>query len=211
MPNMLTQITHSHRGHGITSIFRHFGAVGLFSLAILDSLPLPTFGGTDILTAILAATHRNPWYEYAIVATLGSVIGAYMVFRIARKTGSAYLNGRFAARRIPLLMNAFQKWGTGTLAASTAVPLPFPTSVFFAAAGASNYSSGKYLAIVTACRALRYSAVAIIADHYGRHFIRVLRHPTEHWGWLLIFAAVVLGMMSAGVLMNRRLETKSAT
>jgi membrane protein YqaA with SNARE-associated domain len=42
----------------------------------------------DILIAILAASQRNPWYEYAAVATAGSVIGAYLTFRIARKAGS---------------------------------------------------------------------------------------------------------------------------
>ena len=57
-------------------MFRHLGG-GVF-LAILDSTPLPTFGGPDILMAILAASHRNPWYEYAAVATTGSVIGAYI-------------------------------------------------------------------------------------------------------------------------------------
>src|ERR1035438_4510987 len=67
--------------------FEHWG---LFSLAIVDSSPLPIFGGPDILTAILAASHRNPWYQYAAVATAGSVIGAYLTFRLARKAGSAY-------------------------------------------------------------------------------------------------------------------------
>ena len=70
-------------------MFRHLGALGLFFLAILDSSPLPTFGGPDILTAILAASHRNPWYEYAAVATAGSVIGALLTFRVARRAGSA--------------------------------------------------------------------------------------------------------------------------
>src|SRR5437868_7750064 len=59
------------------STLQHLGALGLFFLAILDSSPIPTFGGPDILTAILAASHRNPWYEYAAVATVGSVIGAF--------------------------------------------------------------------------------------------------------------------------------------
>ena len=74
MLNAFIQNARRHRGHGLTSMFRHLGALGLFFLAILDSSPLPTFGGPDILTAILAASHRNPWYEYAAVATGGSVI-----------------------------------------------------------------------------------------------------------------------------------------
>src|ERR1700746_3137568 len=125
------------QGHSLASMFRHLGALGLFFLAVLDSSPLPTFGGPDILIAILAASHRNPWYEYAAVATAGSVIGAYLTFRIARKAGSAYLNSKFGEGKVSTLLKVFKKWGAGTLVASTAVPFPFPTSMFFAAAGAS--------------------------------------------------------------------------
>src|ERR1700684_637159 len=114
-------------------MFRHLGAFGLFFLAILDSSPLPTFGGPDILIAILAASHRNSWYEYAAVATAGSVIGAGLTFRIARKAGSAYLHSKFGDGKVPAFLKLFRKWGTGILVASAAVPFPFPTSLFFAA------------------------------------------------------------------------------
>ncbi len=119
--------------------FRHLGAAGLFFLAILDSTPLPTFGGPDILMAILAASHRNPWYEYAAVATAGSLIGAYITFRLARKAGAAYLNSKFGQGRVSMFLKLFRRSGTGALVASTAIPLPFPTSMVFAAAGASDY------------------------------------------------------------------------
>jgi undecaprenyl-diphosphatase len=125
------------------------GALGLFFLAILDSSPLPTFGGPDILTAILAASHRDPWYEYAAVATTGSVTGAYLTFRIARKAGSAYLHSKFGNRKLDAILSFFHKWGTGAIAVSTAVPFPWPTSVLFAAAGASNYGVGRFLTVVT--------------------------------------------------------------
>ncbi len=210
MLNVFIQKAGPHRGQSFTSIFWHLGALGLFSLAILDSSPLPTLGGPDILTAILAASHRNLWYEYAAVATAGSVLGAYLTFRLAREAGSAYLDSKFGARRVSVLLKVFKKWGAGTLAASTAIPFPFPTSMFFAAAGASNYRVGKFLAIVTIGRAVRYAAIAIVADHYGRHFIRVLRHPTQHWGWLLLFAVMIFGLIVVGILINRRLATASA-
>jgi hypothetical protein len=91
-------------------MFCHLGALGLFSLAIVDSSPLPTFGGPDILTAILAASHRNPWYEYAAVATAVSVIGAYLTFRLARKAGSAYLHSKVGHRKLDAILNFFHKW-----------------------------------------------------------------------------------------------------
>jgi len=191
----------------LATMFRHLGAFGLFFLAILDSSPLPTFGGPDILIVILVASRRNPWYEYAVVATVGSLIGAYITFKLARKAGRAYLDSKFGQRRVPRLLSVFDRWGTGVLAASAAIPFPFPTSVFFAAAGASNtYSTRRYLATVGLARAFRYSAIGVLTDIYGRHLVRVLRHPTQYWGWFLLFA----GIFAAGVLAGISVRHASA-
>ena len=210
MLNLLLQNQRRPRSRTLTSTLLHLGAVGLFFLAILDSSPLPTFGGLDILTAVLAASHRNPWYEYAATATAGSVIGAYITFRLARKAGTAYLDKKFKKGTVSKFLRLFKKWGTGTLVASTAIPFPTPTSMFFAAAGASDFPLPKFLIVVTLCRAARYSAIAFVASEYGRRFIRVLRHPLEHWGWLLISIAMIATLIAAGILIGRRLETVPA-
>ena len=206
-PTMLSysvQAATRHRSSTL-AVFRHLGALGLFSLAILDSTPLPTFGGPDILIVILVVTHRDPWYESAIAATAGSIIGAYITFRLARRAGRAYLDSKFSQRRVPKLLKFFDRWGLGALVASAAIPFPLPTSVFFAAAGASNkYSTQKYLTLVAMSRAARYSAVAIVGDLYGRHVIRVLRHPIQYWGWFLLIAAIFVGLTISGILINRR-------
>lgn len=210
MLNLLAQAQRRPPARSFASTLRHLGALGLFSLAILDSSPLPTFGGPDILTAVLSATHRDPWYEYATSATAGSVIGAYLTFRVARKAGSAYLDSKFKKGKLSKFLRLFKRWGTGTLIASTAVPVPSPTSMFFAAAGASDYPLGRFLAIVAISRVVRYSVIAIVADHYGRHFVRALRHPTQYWGWMLLFAALIVGLVVGGILLNRRLEAAPA-
>ncbi|MBV9482937.1 MAG: hypothetical protein JO249_19675 [Acidobacteria bacterium] len=185
--------------------FRHLGAVGLFFLAILDSTPLPTFGGPDILIAILVVSRRNPWYEYAGAATAGSVLGAYLTFRLARKAGQAYFESKVGRRRIHKLLGVFDRWGMGVVIASSAIPFPLPTSMFFAAAGASGkYQSPMFLATVTLARGVRYTAVAIVAHLFGRHVIRVLRHPTQYWGWLLLASAVFVVLIATGFLINRR-------
>lgn len=188
------------------ALFRHFGAFGLFFLAILDGTPLPTFGGPDILIVILVVSRRNPWYEYAASAAAGAVIGAYLTFRLARRAGRAYLDSKFAGRRIPKLLRAFDRWGMGIVIASSAIPFPLPTSLFFAAAGASDeYRTSTFLTSVLFARGIRYTAVALIAHLYGRHVIRVLRHPTQYWGWLLMFSFLFVLFAAAGVLVNRRL------
>lgn len=201
-----THVASKKRGGTLTAALRHLGAFGLFSLAIVDSLPLPTFGGPDILTAILAASHRGPWYEYAIAVTAGSLIGAFITFRLARRAGLAYLHKSFGSGRVPAIMRMFKRWGTGALVVSTAVPFPTPTSFFFAAAGASNYSLRKYLIVVGLCRAVRYSLIAFLAYHYGHHFVRAVRHPGQYWGWLLLFAALIAAAAAFAMVIKRRLE-----
>ncbi|HEX5226332.1 MAG TPA: VTT domain-containing protein [Bryobacteraceae bacterium] len=203
---LLLQRAHGTRSGGLTATFRHLGALGLFFLAVLDSSPVPTFGGPDILIAILAGSHRDPWYEYVAAATAGSVLGAWLTFRIARRAGSAYLRSKFGQGRVSAFLRLFQRQGTGTLIASTAVPFPFPTSLVFAAAGASDYPLSKYISIVMVCRVVRYSIIAIIADLYGRHFIRVLSHPLQYWGWFLTLALVVVALASGGMWIHRRLS-----
>jgi len=210
MLNLLLQRQKRRAARSLTSSLRHLGAFGLFIFAILDSTPLPTFGGPDILTAVLSASHRDIWFEFAATATAGSVIGAYLTFRIARKAGSAYLDRKFRKSQLAKFLRLFKRWGRGTLIASTMIPLPSPTTMFFAAAGASDYPQSEFLAIVAASRAVRYFGVAFIASHYGRHFLNVLRHPSQHWGWVLAFVLMTLAVLVAGILLNRRLATAPA-
>ncbi len=205
---MLLQGTRPH--NPVLALFRHLGAIGLFSLAILDSSPIPGLAGPDILTAILAASKRNPWYEYGLVATAGSLIGAYLTYRLAKRAGEAWLHSKFGGGKASRLLGVFHNHGTGSLIAVTAIPIPLPTSVVFAAAGASNYPLGRFLLLVAICRGVRYGAIALLADMYGRHIVRVILHPTQYWGWLALFIGVVVALVAGGILVQRRLISNPA-
>lgn len=206
MLSLLVQPQHRGNSHPLVSALLHLGAAGLFFLAILDSSPLPSFGAPDIVVAVLAASHHPLWYEYAAAATAGSVLGAYFTFRLARRAGEAYLHSKFKKSRVSKILKLFKMWGTGTLVASTLVPLPTPTSMFFAAAGASDYPTEMFLGIVAICRAIRYFGIAYIAGHYGRQLLRVLRHPIQHWGWLTLFLGITCALLVGGVIASRKLE-----
>jgi membrane protein YqaA with SNARE-associated domain len=183
---------------------RHLGGPGLFLLAIADSMPIPTFGGVDILLAILAARHVEPWWLYTILATSGSVIGAYITFRAARGGGAEYLQKKFRKKRVDGFLALFERWGTSALVVSAAVPFPFPTSALFAAAGVLAYPTKRFLAVVAAARGIRYVSVGLVAFHYGRHFVRALRHPSQYYGWLIAAAVAVLIMFAAAAMMRKR-------
>ena len=136
------------------TVLRHLGAPGLFFLAVVDSTPIPTLGGVDILLAILAARHVEPWWIYAIVAATGSAVGAYVTFRTARAGGADYLQKKFGQQRVTKFLDLFDRWGTSGLAVSAAVPFPFPTSALFAAAGVLNYPTRRFVAVVAAAHSL---------------------------------------------------------
>jgi membrane protein DedA with SNARE-associated domain len=69
----------------------------------------------------------------------------------------------------------------------------------FAAAGIPNYPPRRYLIAVAAGRALRYSLLAWAAEHYGRHFVLVIRHPQRYLGWSILIGGLVIAMVAAAL------------
>jgi len=176
------------------------GAFGLFALAILDGSPIPTLGGLDLLTAILAARHREPWYFYAIIATAGGLIGSFITYSIARQAGEAYLTRKFGESGVHRLLDFVRQWGGGTLIIATLFPPPFPATMVFAAAGILDYPPRRYLIVVAAGRALRYGLLAWAAEHYGRHFVLLVRHPERYLGWSILIGGLIVAMVAAALL-----------
>jgi hypothetical protein len=192
---------------GLTFALSHLGSVGLFSVAILDSSPPPTFGGLDILTAVLAAIMLIRGTNTLRSRQSGLCLALILHFGWHVKRGGLTSTATSAKARVPGVLKLFDRWETGALAVTTAVPFLFPPSALFAAAGASDYSTKKYVTVVALCRAARYSLVAILAERYGRHFVRVVRHTDRYWGWLLLFTAIILTVVIVGIKVNRRLES----
>jgi len=131
-----------------------------------------------------------------------------LTFRIARKAGQAYIDKKFQKGKVSRVLQVYRRWGTVALFASCAIPFPTPTGIFFAAAGISKVQPAKFLGIVFGGRALRYTAVAFLAEHYGRHIVRVLRHPGQYWEWLLLLILIVAGLGTAVILFELHMRSE---
>src|SRR2546430_15962837 len=66
---------------------RHLGGLGLILLGIADNSVVPLPGSMDVLTIWLAAHQRSWWLYYAAMATVGALIGGYITYGLARKSG----------------------------------------------------------------------------------------------------------------------------
>lgn len=183
--------------------FAHWGGVGLVPLAILDSSPIPTFGSLDILTAFLSARHSDLWFYYASMATLGAMIGSYLTYKLGQKTGLAWIEKKFGARRSRQVEYALERWGSGAIFVSTVSPPPCPTSMFLLAAGAFGYRLRKFFVAVFVGRAIRYGLLTIIAAHYGRRIVRYMRHPGQYL-WLSLGVTLLIIVATVIFLMLRR-------
>jgi membrane protein YqaA with SNARE-associated domain len=151
---------------------RRMGGPGLVLLGIADNSVIPLTGSMDVLTIWLAARHHEPWPYYALMATLGAVIGGYITYALARKGGEEAMERKLSKKRAAQFSKAFARWGFAAVAVPALMPPPFPFLPFLLAAGAMQYSPKKFLTALVLGRGVRYSVVAWLGFHFGRHILR---------------------------------------
>jgi len=158
-------------------LLRSFGGAGLVILGVVDSSVIPTFGSLDALTAILSVKNHELWPYYAAASTLGSLIGAYITYRMSERAGESWLEKRIGKTRSRQVQGLLERWGFAAVFVSCIAPPPFPTSPFFIGAGALRYPQGKFVSAVAIGRALRYTAIGFLAAKYSHPILRFLRRP----------------------------------
>jgi membrane protein YqaA with SNARE-associated domain len=182
-------------------LVRHFGGAALVPLAILDSSIIPTFGSLDLLTGWLTVGDPELWWYYALMSTIGALVGAVITYRMGQKMGGRWIEEKIGQKRTERVRNAVVHHGSASIFVSTIAPPPFPTSWFFVAAGAFSFSRKRFIAATLLGRALRYSLLTLIAARYGRIFLRYLRHPLHY---LLISVIVTASLIGAAFLFGKQ-------
>ena len=175
---------------------RRLGGVGLVLLGVADNSVIPLTGSMDVLTIYLAARHRQTWPYYALMATLGAVIGGYITYALARKGGKQAMERKLSKRRAAKVYRTFERWGFWAVAVPALLPPPFPFVPFLIAAGALQYSREKFLGALTLGRSVRYSIVAGLGALYGTHIVRFFSRYYKPALIILIGLAVVGGMLT---------------
>ncbi len=196
--------------HSVRHWIYQLGGLGLIPLGLLDSSVVPLPGSMDVLTIILAARDNRWWLYYAIMATIGSVIGAFVTFRLARKGGKETMEKRFSAQRAARIIKIFSKWGFWSIAIAALLPPPVPMVPFVIAAGATQYSTKKFLVALTLGRAVRYMALALLGVRYGRGIIGFVTHPGHPYIFAGVAAVVIAGVVLFVVMSARKKKPAAA-
>jgi membrane protein YqaA with SNARE-associated domain len=134
----------------------------------------------DVLLIILAARNPKIWFYYAAMATVGSVAGGFITYRLARKGGKEAVARKIPQMKADKVYKIFDRWGFGAIAIPALLPPPLPIVPFLLAAGALQYPVTKFLAALSFGRMIRYAALGYLSFRYGRtmlKFVTKFRHP----------------------------------
>jgi membrane protein YqaA with SNARE-associated domain len=171
-------------------------------LAVMDSAGIPIVGGVDALVVTIAALDHDSAYWAAGGAVIGSLIGSFILFSIARKGGEAYL-GRFTATgKGARLKDWFLEYGLLTVFVPALAVVPLPLKIAVVSAGALGVSPVAFLLVVAAARIPRYLFLAWLGTRLGKDTIPYLKH---HSLGLAVFAIV---LFVASYLLIRTLDRR---
>ncbi|HLB90977.1 MAG TPA: VTT domain-containing protein [Terriglobales bacterium] len=172
----------------------HLGGPSLILLGLVDNSVIPLPGSTDIVTILLAAHRREPWFYYTIMATAGAMLGGYLTYRMARKGGKETLEKRFSQKKVKKVYAIFERWGFAAVAIPAILPPPFPIVPMLLAAGALQYPTKKFLTALAVGRGIRFTILGYLGYRYGRHIVRFF--GLYYWPILLVLIGLsVLGAL----------------
>lgn len=176
----------------------------MFLLSILDSAGIPIIAGVDALVAYLAYKDPAAGYMGAGLAVVGSLIGSFFLFGLARKGGERYLDRYTATGRGAVLKNWFVRYGLLTVLIPALLPIPMPLKIFILSAGAMGVHPMTLALVLTAARSIRYFGMAWLGTQMGDQTVPYLK---GHVGALLLTAAgLFAALFLAARAMNRRRE-----
>lgn len=191
----------------------HLGALGLFSVAAIDSsvIPLPLPGSTDLLLLWLVSHRGNPWI-LAASAIAGSLLGGYTSWSAGRRGGDSALRRYSGARFMTRVSGWVEHHATLSLFLPAVLPPPFPLTPFLLASGALGVSRKRFFQVYGAARSLRYGLVTWLGVAYGRGVVRLWAGTLEKWSATLVwvFAGIVISSVAFGIWRLRREQRSEA-
>ena len=151
------------------------GGPGLFAIAFLDSsfISLPQIN--DILVVLMVTEHKAWMPYYALMATLGSIAGCYVIYYLAGKGGEAFLKKRVHAERIDRTLAMYKRHGLMALMIPALLPPPAPFKLFVLIAGVAEVRPLQFVLAIAVARGARYLALGVLAIFYGDVALELMR------------------------------------
>jgi membrane protein DedA with SNARE-associated domain len=155
------------------------GGPGVFLIAVLDSSFLSFPEVVDLLIVVLVTHHKERMIYYAGLATLGSIVGCFLLYYVGRVGGETFLRRRFHERHVDRALALFQKYGLLAVAVPSILPPPVPFKPFVLIAGVARVRPWDFLLAVSLGRGVRYFGEGALALWYGERAADFIRDNTR--------------------------------
>ena len=153
-------------------------------------------GSMDALTILLSAHQRSWWPYYAIMATIGGIVGAYVTYGLGFKAGEHALEDKLPQKKAERIHKLFKRYGFWSLFVPALLPPPVPYSPFLIVAGALKYPKRYFLAAVGLARAIRYSLLAWLGSMYSKPIFGFFHKYYRPMLWTVVSLAVIGGLLA---------------
>jgi len=168
-----------------------YGGVGLFALSFLDSSFVPFPGINDLALIVLASQHPARAPFYALMSTVGSLLGCYVLYGMARS------GGRLAGGKSSSTKGSARRWlernDLVAMLVMCLLPPPAPLKIFVITAGALRMNALHFGIALLVGRSLRFAAEAWLGARYGAQAEAYLKKNLD---WVsLVTILIVIGLM----------------
>jgi membrane protein YqaA with SNARE-associated domain len=182
------------------------GGPGLLTIAFLDSsfVSLPQIN--DVLVVLMVTEHKAWMPYYVVMATLGSMMGCYVIYYLAAQGGDAFIRKRLKPGSAARALALYQRHGLMALMIPAVLPPPAPFKLFVLMAGVARIRPAQFVAAIAIARGARYLALGVLAIYYGDAALELMR---THGRAVALWCAGVLVVAAVGVWWWRRYNSTS--
>lgn len=191
------------------NIVQRLGIFAFIIVGLLDQSVVPIPGSMDALVIFYVAARPDRWWYYPIWATVGTTIGGFITYRIAKKGGKVALERKIGKQRAEKTYKVFDKWGFWSIFSGAILPPPVPIVPFLATAGVMQYPKKWFLSAYASGRIIRFSIVALITKQYGKSIFGFFSRYYKPAMYSLIVLAIVGGIFAIRFYLQLRHKKKA--
>ncbi len=180
-----------------------YGSWGLLAISFLDSSFLSFPLVNDLLLIHLSSQHPAMALIYALQCTLGSVLGASVMYAAAR-SGAKFLRRRTPTARMARIERWVERNDFVAILVISLLPPPAPFKLFAIAAGALRVNASRFGAALLVGRGLRFAAEGLLGARFGA---AAEAYVMKNIGWV---SMVTIVLVVALTLITRRLRGRPA-
>ncbi|HEX4915680.1 MAG TPA: VTT domain-containing protein [Vicinamibacterales bacterium] len=170
------------------------GGIGLFVVALLDSSFLSFPQVNDLLIIVLSTRYPERMPYYAGMTTVGSIIGCFLLYGVARRGGEVFLRKRLKGPFVDRAIALYQRHGLLAVVVPSLLPPPVPFKVFVLLAGAAAVSPVRFGLAVGIGRGIRYFGQGYLAVLYGEQAAEFMKAHGAEIGIGLAATAVLIAL-----------------